>query len=169
MAEDFYRLSGKTKISERKDPLAPKRAGDTYLGFDFGTKKIGVAVGQTTTTTASPLHTLRAVNQQPNWQGIATLIQEWRPAGLIVGISLQADGSDNPVTPRMVKFCRQLEGRFGLPVYRQDETLSTFEAKQLLFDEVNVNATKLWEVQDQLAAQLILQTWLNARNRENES
>jgi putative Holliday junction resolvase len=170
MAEDFSRLSGKTKISQRKDPLASKRSGDTYLGFDFGTKKIGVAVGQTTTATASPLHTLRAVNQQPNWQGISELIKEWQPIGLIVGISLQADGSDNPVTPRMVKFCRQLEGRFGLPVYRQDETLSTFEAKQLLFDEVSVSATKLWEVQDQLAAQLILQTWLNGRShRENES
>lgn len=169
MAEAFSRLSRKTKSSERKDPLAPKRAGDTYLGFDFGTKKIGVAVGQTTTATASPLHTLRAVNQQPNWQGISALIKEWQPAGFVVGISLQADGSDNPVTPRMLKFCRQLEGRFGLPVYPQDETLSTFEAKQLLFDEVSVTATKLWEVQDQLAAQLILQTWLNARIRENES
>jgi putative Holliday junction resolvase len=54
-----------------------------------------------------------------------------------------------------------LEGRYRLPVYQQDETLSTFEAKQMLFDEVSVNAGKLWEVQDQLAAQLILQSWLN--------
>ncbi|MBL1262444.1 Holliday junction resolvase RuvX [Candidatus Methylomicrobium oryzae] len=170
MAEAPSRLSGKPKISEYKDPLASKSAGDTYLGFDFGTKKIGAAVGQTATLTASPLQTLRAVNQQPNWKGIAELIQSWHPAGLVVGISRQADGSDNPVTPRMLKFCRQLEGRFGLPVYRQDETLSTFEAKQLLFDEVSVRATKLWEVQDQLAAQLILQTWLNGHShRENES
>jgi len=166
MAESF---SSRSKASERRDPLAPKQSGDTYLGFDFGTKKIGVAVGQTTTATASPLQTLRAVNQQPNWQGIAELIRDWQPAGLVVGISRQANGEDNPVTPRMLKFCRQLEGRFGLPVYPQDETLSTFEAKQLLFDEVSVSATKLWEVQDQLAAQLILQTWLNARHRENES
>jgi putative Holliday junction resolvase len=61
----------------------------------------------------------------------------------------------------MLKFCRQLEGRFRLPVYHQDEALTTFEAKQLLFDEIAVSAGKLWEVQDQLAAQLILQTWLN--------
>lgn len=149
---------------DRKDPLQTQSTDDTYLGFDFGNKKIGVAVGQTTTGTASPLRTLRAVNQQPDWQGIAELIREWRPRGLVVGISRQADGTDNPVTPRMLKFCRQLEGRFGLPVFRQDETLSTFEAKQLLFDEVQVNATKLWEVQDQLAAQLILQTWLSDRN-----
>jgi putative Holliday junction resolvase len=63
----------------------------------------------------------------------------------------------------MLKFCRQLDGRYALPVYQQDETLSTFEAKQLLFDEVSLGAAKLWEVQDQLAAQLILQSWLNDR------
>lgn len=143
------------------DPLLAKTSTDTYLGFDFGSKKIGAAIGQTITLTASPLQTIRSINQNPNWEIISKLIQEWRPAGLVVGISRQADGSDNPITPRMLKFCRQLEGRYQLPVYQQDETLSTFEAKQLLFDEVSVNATRLWEVQDQLAAQLILQTWLN--------
>ena len=145
----------------RNDPLFSKTTRDTYLGFDFGNKKIGVAVGQTSTKTASPLQTLRAVKNQPDWQGIQRLIEEWQPVGLVVGISRQQDGADNPVTPLMLKFCRQLQGRFNIPVYQQDETLSTFEAKQLLFDEVNVNATKLWAVQDQLAAQLILQTWLN--------
>ncbi|MEF3077024.1 Holliday junction resolvase RuvX [Methylobacter sp. Wu1] len=145
----------------KQDPLLAKSGSDTYLGFDFGNKKIGVAVGQTTTGTASPLQTIRSINQTPNWDVIGKLIQQWQPAGLVVGISRQADGSDNPVTPRMLKFCRQLEGRYHLPVYQQDESLSTFEAKQMLFDDVGVNATKLWEVQDQLAAQLILQTWLN--------
>jgi putative Holliday junction resolvase len=67
----------------------------------------------------------------------------------------------------MLKFCRQLEGRYQLPVYQQDETLTTFEAKYLLFDEVNVNASRLWEVQDQLAAQLILQTWLNDYKKDH--
>ena len=145
-----------------QDPLLAKTNTDTYLGFDFGNKKIGAAVGQTITATASPLQTIRSINQNPNWDIIGKLIQEWRPTGLVVGISKQADGSDNPITPRMLKFCRQLEGRYQLPVYQQDETLSTYEAKQLLFDEVSVSAGKLWEVQDQLAAQLILQTWLNS-------
>ncbi|MEQ1621043.1 MAG: Holliday junction resolvase RuvX [Methylococcales bacterium] len=149
------------------DPLAPKTLTDTYLGFDFGNKKIGTAVGQTTTGTASPLQTIRSINQVPNWDLIRGLVLEWRPAGLVVGISKQADGSDNIITPRMLKFCRQLEGRYNLPVFQQDETLSTFEAKQLLFDEVNVSAGKLWEVQDQLAAQLILQTWLNDYAKRN--
>ncbi len=144
----------------KKDPLAIKHT-DTYLGFDFGNKKIGTAVGQTTTQTASPLQTIRSINQQPNWERIGQLINEWNPAGLVVGISKQADGSDNIITPRMQKFCRQLEGRYGLSVYSVDETLSTFEAKQMLFDDLHVSAGKLWDVQDQLAAQLILQSWLN--------
>jgi putative holliday junction resolvase len=144
----------------KRDPLQTAHS-DNYLGFDFGNKKIGVAVGQTTTHSASSLRTLRSVNQTPDWNIISQLIAEWQPVGLVVGISKQADGSDNVITPRMLKFCRQLEGRYRLPVYQQDETLSTFESKQLLFDDVKLSATRLWEVQDQLAAQLILQTWLN--------
>ncbi|MEI8209708.1 MAG: Holliday junction resolvase RuvX [Methylococcales bacterium] len=149
-----------------QDPLLTRTSADTYLGFDFGYKKIGVAVGQTITGSASPLQTIRSINQSPDWQIISQLIQEWRPCGLVVGISRQADGSDNPVTPRMIKFCHQLNGRYQLPVYQQDEALTTFEAKQMLFDEVSVNATKLWEVQDQLAAQLILQSWLNEHKKD---
>jgi putative Holliday junction resolvase len=145
----------------KRDPILPKESDETYLGFDFGNKKIGVAVGHKLTGIASPLQTIRSNNQNPDWEKISKLIAEWRPSGIVVGISRQMDGADNLITQRMLKFCRQLEGRFRLPVYQQDETLSTFEAKQLLFDEIKVNATKLWEVQDQLAAQIILQTWLN--------
>ncbi len=143
-----------------RDPLA-RQSNDTFLGFDFGTKKIGVAVGQLTTKTANSLKTMRSPNQTPNWQMIEKLVKEWQPAGFVVGISRQFDGTNNPVTPKMLKFCRQLNGRFNLPVHQQDESLSTFEAKQMLFDDVHVNATKLWAVQDELAAQLILQSWLN--------
>ncbi|MCF8006137.1 MAG: Holliday junction resolvase RuvX [Methylovulum sp.] len=140
----------------------PKVSADaTVLGFDFGMKKIGVAVGQTVTHTATGLQTIKSLQHVPNWLVISQLIAEWRPQGLVVGISRQHDGTDNIVTPRMLKFCRQLEGRYQLPVFQQDEMLSTYEAKQLLFDDVQLTATKLWAVQDQLAAQLILQSWLN--------
>lgn len=145
----------------KKDPLAGNIKSDTYLGFDFGNKKIGIAVGQTTTTIANPLKTLKSIKQKPDWESISQLIKEWQPAGLVVGISRQADGTDNIITPKMLKFCRQLQGRYHIPVYSMDEAFSTFEAKQLLFDELHVSAGKLWEVQDQLAAQLILQSWLN--------
>lgn len=139
---------------------------DTFLGFDFGNKKIGVAVGQTVTGTANALETIKSINQSPDWLAISRLIKEWQPAGFVVGISRQLDGSDNLITPRMLKFCRQLEGRYNLPVYQQDETLTTFEAKQLLFDDHRLKAKKLWAIQDQLAAQLILQTWLNNSNNK---
>lgn len=152
-------------IMIRPDPLAAHFRRDTYLGFDFGDKKIGVAVGNATTAIASPLETLRAVKQRPDWHGLTRLIALWQPVALVVGVSRQHDGGDNPVTPKILKFCHQLHGRFGLPVHTIDETLSTFEAKQMLFDELGVTATRLWAVQDQLAAQRILQSWFHANRR----
>ena len=148
-------------MHKQQDPALAGLQSETYLGFDFGNKKIGTAVGQLMTKTASPLMTIRSLNQTPDWDKISGLISEWQPTGLVVGVSRQADGSDNIITPRMLKFCRQLNGRYNLPVFQVDEALSTFEAKQMLYDDLHVNASKLWEVQDQLAAQLILQSWLN--------
>jgi len=135
------------------------------LGFDYGVKKIGVAVGDTETNIASALTTVQAVNQKTGWDGISQLVDTWKPVKMIVGVSRQEDGSDNEVTPKMLRFSRQLEGRYQCAVELIDEALTTFEAKQMLFDEVQVNASKLWEVQDQLAAQLILQSWLNTQQQ----
>ncbi|ORU93165.1 MAG: Holliday junction resolvase [Cycloclasticus sp. symbiont of Poecilosclerida sp. N] len=136
------------------------------LGFDYGVKKIGVAVGDTETNLANPLTTVCAVKQKIGWDEISKLIEEWKPAKMVVGISRKDDGEDNEVTPKMVRFSRQLEGRYHCPVELFDEALTTFEAKQLLFDEVHVSANKLWQVQDQLAAKLILQSWLNTKQQE---
>ncbi|WP_347987236.1 Holliday junction resolvase RuvX [Methylomonas sp. AM2-LC] len=143
------------------DPLASKFSNTAYLGFDFGQKKIGVAVGYMDTAIASPLQTIRSIGYSPDWSLITNLISEWQPVGLVVGISKQSDGSDNIITPKMEKFCRQLQGRYGLPVHQVDESLTTFSAKQLLFDDLKLSAGKLWAVQDQVAAQLILQSWFN--------
>ena len=145
----------------KTDPLLKLFSKTAYLGFDFGNKKIGVAVGYADTAIASPLQTIRSIGQTPDWQKIAALVQEWQPTGLVVGISWQADGSENTITPKMQKFCRQLNGRFNLPVYQIDEALTTFAAKQLLYDDLHLSADKLWEVQDQVAAQIILQSWFN--------
>ena len=141
---------------------------DTFLGFDFGHKKIGVAIAHMETAIASPLTTLPAVNQQPNWPQLKLLIETWQPQGLVVGQSIKQDGSDNLVTPRIIKFCRQLHGRFNLPVYQVNETLTTFEAKQMLYNDLNVSAKKLWKVQDQLAAQRILLTWINEQHQPHD-
>ncbi|MEH6502586.1 MAG: Holliday junction resolvase RuvX [Cycloclasticus sp.] len=135
------------------------------LGFDYGVKKIGVAVGDTETNIANALATVKAINQKTGWDEISKLVNTWQPKKMVVGISYQEDGSDNEVTPKMIRFSRQLEGRYQCPVELFDETLTTFESKQMLFDEVKVSATKLWQVQDQLAAQLILQSWLNTKQQ----
>lgn len=87
-----------------RDPLAAKLSSDTYLGFDFGNKKIGVSVGHADTGIASPLITLRSIQQVPDWQAIGKLIVEWQPVGLVVGISRQQDGSDNVITPACGNF-----------------------------------------------------------------
>ena len=108
------------------------------------------------------------MNQKTGWSEISAIIEEWQPKQLIVGISRKDDGGDNEVTPKMERFSRQLKGRYRCAVELFDETLTTFEAKQMLFDEVKVSADKLWEVQDQLAAQLILQSWLNTQQELNE-
>ncbi len=133
----------------------------TYLGFDFGSKKIGVAVGQRVTRTASPLETIRSEKKTVRWQAIDRLVAAWRPAALIVGIAVQEDGSDNPVTPLMRKFCRQLEARYCLPVHTVDERLTSMESRRLLFDELKLRARDVHAYNDQVAARLILQSWLD--------
>ncbi len=141
--------------------LKPSQKTDTYLGFDFGLKKIGVAVGHIETGLASGLTTIVSIPKKTRWQAIHKLIVSWEPSALVVGVSRNMDGSDHDVTRAIQKFARQLEGRFVLPVSQVDETLSSRAAWQLLYEEAGVSHTKALKLQDQLAAQLILQTWLD--------
>ncbi|MET0108006.1 MAG: Holliday junction resolvase RuvX [Candidatus Thiodiazotropha sp.] len=128
----------------------------TLLGFDFGSRKIGVAVGQTVTGTATALETLHLVNHKPDWQRIASLIEEWRPQALVVGLPLDVDDSETDATQPALRFSRQLEGRFHIKVYLADERYSSFEAR----DRLGHKAKRL-ENYDAVAAKLILETWLN--------
>ncbi|MCG7878968.1 MAG: Holliday junction resolvase RuvX [Candidatus Thiodiazotropha taylori] len=128
----------------------------TLLGFDYGSRKIGVAVGQTVTGTATALETLHLVNHKPDWQRIASLIEEWRPQALVVGLPLDVDDSETDATQPALRFSRQLEGRFHIKVYLADERYSSFEARERL----GHNAKRL-EDYDAVAAKLILETWLN--------
>jgi putative Holliday junction resolvase len=128
----------------------------TLLGFDYGSRKIGVAVGQTVTGTASALETLYLVNQKPDWKRIASLIEEWRPEALVVGLPLNVDDSETDATQPALRFSRQLEGRFHIKVYLADERFSSFEARDRLSHKA-----KRWEDYDAIAAKLILETWLN--------
>ncbi|QXP84497.1 Holliday junction resolvase RuvX [Methylococcus sp. Mc7] len=141
---------------------APSAArGATYLGFDFGERNIGVAVGQSVTGTAAPLRTLRAQPSAQLWAAISELIAQWRPAGLVVGLSHQQDGSENPITAPTLRFCRQLEGRYRLPVYTVDETLTTAESRTHFYQRRRRKSVEFEQVKDEMAAQLILQTWFS--------
>ena len=128
----------------------------TLLGFDFGPAKIGVAVGQTLTGTASPLETLRAVQQRPDWEGITRLIKTWEPEALVVGIPYNMDDTEAEPAPRARRFARQLEGRYHLPVHLVDERLTSIEAKR----DYLPNPKRIEEL-DAVAAKLILETWLH--------
>jgi putative Holliday junction resolvase len=128
----------------------------TWLGFDFGTRRIGVAVGQTITRTASPLGTLTAVRQRPDWARIAGLIDTWRPEGLVVGLPFNMNDTEAEVAARARRFARQLEGRFRLPVHLVDERLTSLEAEHLLA----AAGQRSGDV-DAQAAKLILETWLS--------
>lgn len=145
-------------------------APGTYLGFDYGDKHIGVAVGQSLTRTATGLETIPALRKQAVWDAITRLVQTWQPQGFVVGLSYQDDGSENPITPHILRFCRQLEGRYRLPVHTIDETLTTVESKSLFYQSRAKRSTGFGAVKDILAAQLILQTWLEhaaAQERQN--
>ena len=130
-----------------------------YLGFDFGYKRIGVAVGQQLTCSASPLNTLDAKLGVPNWDLIQKLIDQWRPVDMIVGLPTCIDGNEQYTTAASKGFAKQLRKRFSLPVHLVDERLSTMEARAYLFAEGGYRKIKQSEV-DSIAACVILEQWL---------
>ncbi|HED34568.1 MAG TPA: Holliday junction resolvase RuvX [Gammaproteobacteria bacterium] len=127
------------------------------LGFDFGTKRIGVASGQAITGSATPLTTLPSKNNRADWPAIEKLILQWKPDALVVGLPFYLDGSKSDTTLLAEKFSRQLEGRFHLPVYTHNEALSSFEAEQFLRDKKKQHNKQ--DI-DKIAAAIIVQNWL---------
>lgn len=136
----------------------PKGSGQTdtnLLGFDFGPRKIGVAVGQLVTRSATPLTTVRAVRDKPDWARIEAIVREWQPRSAVVGLPFNMDDTPTDLAPRAERFARQLRGRFGLDVYLVDERLTSLEARRELG-----RGAKTLEAIDAMAAKLILETWL---------
>ena len=141
----------------------------TLLGFDYGKRNIGVAVGQEVTASASPLVTLKARDGKPDWTEITQLIETWRPDALVVGVPLNMDGSEQEMTRAARRFANQLQGRYHLPVIDIDERLTSVEAAHIMRDKEhmarlgkqNNDATT-----DQIAAQLILTQYLNELQRD---
>lgn len=134
------------------------------LAFDFGTSSIGVAIGQTITGTASPLAALPAKQGIPDWQTVESLLGEWQPNAIVVGLPLNMDGSEQDITVRSRKFANRMRNLSRKPVYQFDERLSTVEAKARLFELGGVKKLSKVKV-DSVSACLIFESWF-ANNPE---
>lgn len=133
----------------------------TLLSFDFGMKKIGVAVGQSITQTATPLTELPAQDGIPSWDVIASLLQTWGIHAIVVGLPYNMDGSDQEITRAAKKFGNRLHDRFQKPVYFVDERLTTVEAKShLRHPSKSV---------DRYAAKLILEAWFREQHDDQKN
>lgn len=135
-------------------------AGELVLGFDFGTRRIGVAVGETLLKSARPLSTIDAEDNARRFDAIARLIAEWQPAQLVVGLPLALDGSEHEMTARSRRFANQLHGRFGLTVDLVDERLSSAAAESRLSAR-GVKLSRAKSAVDAEAAAIILQSWFD--------
>lgn len=130
----------------------------TVIAFDFGTKSIGCAVGQSITGTAQGLPAFKAEQGIPNWDLIGKTLTEWQPDLLVVGLPLNMDGTEQDLTQRARKFANRLNGRFNLPVQLHDERLTTTEARSEIFARGGYKALKKDKV-DSISACLILESW----------
>ncbi|HEX4885235.1 MAG TPA: Holliday junction resolvase RuvX [Casimicrobiaceae bacterium] len=138
---------------------SPAAAEITVLAFDFGTRRIGVAVGNTLVRAAHALATIDEERTGERFARIAALVDEWQPGLLVVGVPVHADGSEHPMTQRARRFARQLEGRFRIPVREADERHTTEAAA----DEVRASRAgrRGRDERDAIAARLILQGWFD--------
>lgn len=137
----------------------PAMPEGVYLAFDFGFKRIGLAVGQRLTCSANPLHTIAANQGQPDWAKIEAAIKEWRPEALVVGYPTAQDGSELYTTGAVRGFVKQLKKKYALPVHLEDERLTTKAVKEELHALGGYRKIRQSQV-DSLAACLILEQWL---------
>ncbi|AEE65798.1 Holliday junction resolvase-like protein [Bordetella pertussis] len=125
---------------------------ETLLAFDFGEKKIGIAIGNTLTRQARPLEIIFSETRAARFGRIGQLLQEWQPQRAVVGLPLTLDGQEQPASARARRFANQLHGHFGLAVELVDERSSSMEAQQLLGTHAD---------DDAVAAAVILQRYLD--------
>jgi putative holliday junction resolvase len=136
----------------------------TVLAFDFGTRRIGVAVGEMMLGTARPLTTISAEANEVRFNAIAKLIGEWSPTRLVVGLPLSLDGEAHEMTERCRRFARQLEGRFRLPVVLVDERLTSTSADERLRNQGRDWRSRKAAV-DAEAAAILLQSHFDESHR----
>ncbi len=131
----------------------------TILGFDFGTKSIGVAIGQMVTGTASPLDALKARDGIPNWDQLQHIFDQWQPDIAVVGLPLNMDGSNQQVTFQAKKFANRLNARYRVKVETVDERLTTADARSQLFEMGGFKKLDKGKV-DSVSACLIVESWM---------
>ena len=132
----------------------------TFLAFDFGLKRIGVAVGNSISQSTQPLVTLHGEQNDQRFAAIAALILEWQPAALVAGLPCNDDGTPHEMTRRCRRFANQLKGRFNLPVILVDERYTSASASTYL-TQIGVRGIKQKPMLDQVAAQHILQAYFD--------
>ena len=132
----------------------------TLLAFDFGTKRIGIAVGNTLLRRANPLTTINDEKTDARFSKIAELLAEWQPGALVVGLPCNDDGTPHQLTALCRRFANRLKGRFNLPVILLDERYTSLAASAQLNEE-GIHGMKQKALVDQYAAQQILQAYFD--------
>lgn len=137
--------------------------GGYVLGFDFGLRRIGVAIGQTTTHTANPLETVRHT-ATPDWQAIERLVREWKPVLFLVGLPLGAEGEETEMSRAARRFGADLNNRFALDVAYADERLTSRAAASRFAEQRASGKARRKDSArlDAVAAQIILENWLQS-------
>ena len=130
------------------------------IAFDFGEKKIGVAVGQTSTNTSSPLQIIFNKDNKTNWISISSLLDEWKPDLILLGKPLNMDGSESEIMKKVDKFYKQLKSIYDADIEFVDERLTTFEAREILKDEKQDNV-------DAHAAKILIDNWFDINKEKN--
>jgi putative Holliday junction resolvase len=155
---DELKTQGSKKTQHSKFNTQHSARAGTVLAFDFGTKRIGVAVGDFETRLAHPLTTIAAADNRARFAAIERLIAEWRPALLVVGLPVHADGTEHPVGRLVRRFAQRLHGRFGARTELVDERLTSHEAEGLL-RAAGARGARLKAGLDAVAAQRILESY----------
>lgn len=135
----------------------------TLLAFDYGKKRIGIAVGQELTKSATPLATLQNTSGAVVWKAIDEIVAQWQPQALVVGLPLNADGTEHDVTRLAKQFGNQLQARYNLDTYWVDERLTSNEAKRMIAAGRSGRKARQGDKSeiDRMAAKLILESWFN--------
>ncbi|MFL2705407.1 MAG: Holliday junction resolvase RuvX [Gammaproteobacteria bacterium] len=135
-----------------------KRASQIVMAFDFGTKNIGIAIGQEITGSSQTFYTVKANQGEPEWTQLDKVVFDWNPKLFIVGDPLNFDGSESDIKEKSDKFSYQIQKKYKIPVKLVDERLTTKEARERIKEGVDMSLRSSNDIH-QVSAQIILESW----------